>query len=101
VKRGQLVTPERTPLNLSFAAGEVMVTAGDDAGTAQETITDDVTVDGPSVTVAVNPAYFLEALHGSAADQVTLHLGASRDPFLMVAAGESPHGFRCMLMPVR
>ncbi len=102
VKRVALVAERNTPVRMHFEGSELTLTAGagDDAQ-ALEVI--EVALDGDAIDIAFNPAYLLDGLSATGADEVRFSFTQSTRPAVITAAGESASGddYRYLLMPVR
>jgi DNA polymerase III subunit beta len=98
VRRIALLAQKNAPLRLSFAEGELTVSARTpDVGEARETLP--VPFHGEPLEIGFNPDFLREGLESVAPADVLLRLISPLRPGLIQAADES--GFLYLLMPIR
>ncbi|MBI1352058.1 MAG: DNA polymerase III subunit beta [Actinomycetales bacterium] len=102
VKRVALVAERNTPVRLLFEGSELTLRAGagDDAQ-AVEVI--EVALEGDPIDIAFNPAYLLDGLSATGAEEVRFSFTQPTRPAVITAATQADAGtdYRYLLMPVR
>ena len=98
VRRISLLAQKNAPLRLSFAEGELTVSARTpDVGEARETVP--VPFQGEPFEIGFNPEFLRDGLEALEAGDVVLKLISPLRPGLIEAADGS--GFQYLLMPIR
>jgi DNA polymerase III subunit beta len=98
VKRISLMAQKNAPLRLSFAEGELTVSARTpDVGEAQETVP--VPFQGEPFEIGFNPEFLRDGLEGIGSGDIVLKLISPLRPGLIQAAGDG--GFLYLIMPIR
>jgi DNA polymerase-3 subunit beta len=98
VRRISLLAQKNAPLRLSFAAGELTVSAQTpDVGEARESMP--VAFQGEALEIGFNPEFLRAGLEAIDAGDVLLKLISPLRPGLIEAGDES--GFRYLIMPIR
>jgi DNA polymerase-3 subunit beta len=98
VRRISLLAQKNAPLRLSFAPGELTVSAQTpDVGEAREALP--VAFQGEPFEIGFNPEFLRDGLEGVAAGDVVLKLISPLRPGLIQAAGDG--GFMYLIMPIR
>ena len=98
VRRISLLAQKNAPLRLSFAEGELTVSARTpDVGEARETVP--VPFQGEPFEIGFNPEFLRDGLEALEAGDVVLKLISPLRPGLIQAADGS--GFQSLLMPIR
>jgi DNA polymerase III subunit beta len=97
VRRTSVMAQRNSPLRLSFAEGEVTVSAQtQDVGEAKETLP--VPFAGEALEIGFNPEFLRDGLESVETDEVTLQLISSLRPGLIRSEEES---FAYLIMPIR
>lgn len=98
LRRVSLMINEKiNSVNLVFAKNELTISANSpDVGGACESLAVKFTAPKP-LSIAFNPQYLIEAIHGATADDVTLHLVDELSPLRVTAAD----GYSAVVMPMR
>jgi DNA polymerase III subunit beta len=98
VRRISLLAQKNAPLRLSFAPGELTVSAQTpDVGEAQEALP--VSFQGEPLEIGFNPEFLRDGLEAVEEGDVLLKLISPLRPGLIEAADES--GFKYLIMPIR
>ena len=102
VKRVALVAERNTPVRLNFEGSELTLRAGagDDAQAVEVM---EVGLEGDAIDIAFNPAYLLDGLAATAADEVRFSFTQATRPAVITAASDASGAtnYRYLLMPVR
>jgi len=97
VRRASVMAQRNSPLRLSFAEGEVTVSAQtQDVGEAKETLP--VPFAGEPLEIGFNPEFLRDGLESVEADEVALQLISSLRPGLIRSPEEN---FAYLIMPIR
>ena len=104
VKRVALVAERNTPVKMSFTDGEVVLRAGTgDEAQASEVL--ECSLEGPEITIALNPHYLLDGLGVLDAPNALMSFTVPEKPVVLRPATESGDvsgaRFHYLLMPVR
>jgi DNA polymerase III subunit beta len=108
VRRIALILDTRTklPIHLEFAGGQLKLTAGaGDEATGEEVVGGEIRYEGADMSLAFNPAYFLDGLAPLAGRTARLHLVTEIKPALL--AGWDPEketldeDYQYVIMPIR
>lgn len=98
VRRISLMAQKNAPLRLSFATGEVTVSARTpDVGEASETLP--VPFAGEPFEIGFNPEFLRDGLESIESDELVLKLASPLRPGLIESADDS--GFVYLVMPIR
>jgi DNA polymerase-3 subunit beta len=98
VRRISLLAQKNAPLRLSFAPGELTVSAQTpDVGEAREALP--VAFQGEPFEIGFNPEFLRDGLEGVESGDVVLKLISPLRPGLIQAAGDA--GFLYLIMPIR
>ncbi len=98
VRRMSLLAQKNAPLRLSFAPGELTVSAQTpDVGEAREALP--VAFQGEPFEIGFNPEFLRDGLEGIGAGDIVLKLISPLRPGLIQAAGDG--GFLYLIMPIR
>jgi DNA polymerase III subunit beta len=98
VRRISLLAQKNAPLRLSFAPGELTVSAQTpDVGEAREALP--VAFQGEPFEIGFNPEFLRDGLEGVGAGDIVLKLISPLRPGLIQAAGDG--GFLYLIMPIR
>jgi DNA polymerase-3 subunit beta len=97
IRRASVMAQRNAPLRLSFAEGEVTVSAQtQDVGEAKETLP--VPFAGEPLEIGFNPEFLRDGLESVEADEVTLQLISPLRPGLLRSEDEN---FAYLIMPIR
>jgi DNA polymerase-3 subunit beta len=104
VKRVSLVTEKQNPVRLSFAAGELRLSAGaGDEAQADEFL--DCGLDGEPIEIAFNPMFLLDGLGAIDAPVARFSFTLASKPAILGGAGDHDSDvapeYQYLLMPVR
>lgn len=104
VKRVSLVAERNTPVKMSFTDGEVVLSAGNgDEAQAKEVL--ECTLEGPDISIALNPHYLLDGLGVLDAPKARMSFTVPEKPVVLRPATDSGDSsearFHYLLMPVR
>jgi len=98
VRRISLLAQKNAPLRLSFAEGEVTISAQTpDVGEASESVP--IPFNGEPFEIGFNPEFLRDGLESVEAESLILKLISPLRPGLIEAGDES--GFRYLIMPIR
>jgi DNA polymerase-3 subunit beta len=102
VKRVALVAERNTPVRLNFEGSELTLRAGagDDAQAVEVM---EVALEGDAIDIAFNPAYLLDGLAATGADEVRFSFTQATRPAVITSASTADVAadYRYLLMPVR
>jgi DNA polymerase III subunit beta len=103
VRRAAVVAERNTPVRFGFTAGEALIESGTgDEASLTEAVP--VTLDGDPLTIAFNPAYFLDALAtiaGTGTATARLAMTGPAKPAVITPAAADPATCTHVLMPIR
>ncbi|WP_213451558.1 DNA polymerase III subunit beta [Rhizomonospora bruguierae] len=101
MKRADLVRAPKSPVMLTFAAGQLAIAAKGEVADTGDAI--DCQYDGPELTLGINPQYLGDALAGLRADTAEISFTDARRPVLLTIpddTGAEP-AYRHVVVPIQ